>query len=108
LAASIAVTFQGTPAQWSRVPERSGSVVACPLCEVSSPERNAASETRFWHTLGDALNNASPRSYRQRAMRFPPQSSKRSRSHFSALLDNGSPNNANNLPARPIFALNLS
>jgi hypothetical protein len=53
------------------------------------------------------MSEDAPRSYPQRAMRFPPRRTKRSRSHSSALLDNGSPNNANRRPARPIFELNL-
>ena len=58
------------------------------------------------NTLDDAMSDP-PRSYLHRAMRVPPRRRRRRRSHSSALLDNGSPNNASKRPARPIFEPNL-
>lgn len=95
-----------------------------PVCEVSSPQPDGAldpntgvlSDVSMRETplappaetaLVEMMSEDRPRSYRQRAMRFPPRRRKRSRSHSSALLDNGSPNNASRRPARPIFELNL-
>jgi hypothetical protein len=97
---NIGVERADLPGEWLGLDDAGVSSidVYCPRC---------AFGTANGHTLSDALNDASPRSYRQCAMRFPPQRSKRSRSHSSALLDNGSPNNANNRPAQPIFELNL-